>query len=148
MEAYDIVAVAACDKGVAHTYMAAEALEKAAAAAGKKIRVETRSSGGEKKVLTDEEIAGAGAVIVASDMDVPMERFIGKPLVYTGISDGINRAAELIGEAHRAPVYNGGTVEMPPAKSGGARVALPIVIIGGALAAAAYYFFAVLDFHF
>ena len=94
-----IVAVTGCPTGIAHTYMAAEALEKAAAAAGVKIKVETRGSGGAKNVLTAEDIAKANGVIVASDTKVPMERFAGKPVKECHVADGISKADELVKEA-------------------------------------------------
>ena len=81
--------------------MAAEALEKAAAAAGCRIKVETRGSGGAKNVLTDAEIASAKAVIVAADTKVPMDRFDGKALIECKVADGISKAAELVDRAMR-----------------------------------------------
>ena len=100
-ERYRIVAVTACPTGIAHTYMAAEALEKAAAAAGCRIKVETRGSGGAKNVITDAEIASAKAVIVAADTKVPMDRFDGKALIECKVADGISKAAELVDRAMR-----------------------------------------------
>lgn len=94
-----IVAVTGCPTGIAHTYMAAEALEKAAAAAGYQIKVETRGSGGAKNVLTDAEIAKAVGVIVAADTKVPMDRFDGKKLIECKVADGINKAADLVARA-------------------------------------------------
>ncbi|MBR1572393.1 MAG: PTS sugar transporter subunit IIA [Lachnospiraceae bacterium] len=94
-----IVAVTGCPTGIAHTYMAAEALEKAAAAAGVTIKVETRGSGGAKNVLTAEDIAKASGIIVASDTKVPMERFAGKPVKECHVADGISKADELVKEA-------------------------------------------------
>ena len=105
---YDIVAVTACPTGIAHTYMAAEAIEKAAKAMGISVKVETRGSGGAKNVLTDAEIAGAKGVIVAADTNVPMDRFAGKPLIQTKVADGINKAEELIKKAPNSPKYSGG----------------------------------------
>lgn len=96
-----VVAVTGCPTGIAHTYMAAEALEKAAAAAGCRIKVETRGSGGAKNVITDAEIASAKAVIVAADTKVPMDRFDGKALIECKVADGISKAAELVDRAMR-----------------------------------------------
>ena len=91
-----IVAVTACPTGIAHTYMAAEAIEKKAKELGYQIKVETRGSGGAKNVLTDDEIAKAAGVIVACDTNVPTDRFDGKKVIECQVSDGINKAEELI----------------------------------------------------
>ena len=91
-----IVAVTACPTGIAHTYMAAEAIEKKAKELGYQIKVETRGSGGAKNVLTDDEIANAAGVIVACDTNVPTDRFDGKKVIECQVSDGINKAEELI----------------------------------------------------
>lgn len=103
----DIVAVTACPTGIAHTYMAAEAIEKAGKAAGLNVKVETRGSGGAKNVLTDAEIKAAKAVIVAADTKVPMDRFNGKKLIETQVADGIHNADALVKRAVAgdAPVY-------------------------------------------
>lgn len=103
-----ILAVTSCPTGIAHTYMAAEGLEKAAKAAGINIKIETRGSGGAKNVLTDKEIAEAGCIIVAADAQVPMDRFDGKKVIECQVSDGINKADELIKRAVAgdAPVYH------------------------------------------
>lgn len=102
-----IVAVTSCPTGIAHTYMAAEGLEKAAKAAGAQIKIETRGSGGAKNVLTEAEIAEADCVIIAADAKVPMGRFHGKKLISLPVSDGINKADKLIEKAvsGKAPVY-------------------------------------------
>ncbi len=102
-----VVAVTACPTGIAHTYMAAEALEKKGAEMGIPIKVETNGSGGAKNVLTAEEIAGADGVIIAADKNVEMARFDGKPLVKVPVADGIHKAEELITKATSgaAPVY-------------------------------------------
>ncbi len=102
-----VVAVTACPTGIAHTYMAAEALEKKAAEMGIPIKVETNGSGGAKNVLTAEEIAGADGVIIAADKNVEMARFDGKPLVKVPVADGIHKPEELINKATsgEAPVY-------------------------------------------
>lgn len=91
-----ILAVTACPTGIAHTYMAAESIEKAAKNKGYLVKVETRGSGGAKNVLTDEEIQAADGIIVAADTNVPMDRFDGKPLIECQVSHGINKADELI----------------------------------------------------
>lgn len=91
-----IVAVTACPTGIAHTYMAAEAIEKKAKELGYQVKVETRGSGGAKNVLTDDEIAKAAGVIVACDTNVPTDRFDGKNVIECQVSDGINKAEELI----------------------------------------------------
>ncbi|WP_455720516.1 PTS fructose transporter subunit IIABC [Agathobacter sp.] len=102
-----IVAVTACPTGIAHTYMAAEALEKKAKELGYQIKVETRGSGGAKNVLTDAEIAKAAGVIVACDTKVPTDRFDGKKVIECQVSDGINKAEELVKRAAAgdAPVF-------------------------------------------
>lgn len=91
-----IVAVTACPTGIAHTYMAAEAIEKKAKELGYQVKVETRGSGGAKNVLTDDEIAKAAGVIVACDTNVPTDRFDRKKVIECQVSDGINKAEELI----------------------------------------------------
>ena len=96
---FSILAVTSCPTGIAHTYMAAESLEKAAKERGCSIKVETRGSGGAKNVLTDAEIERADCIIIAADAKVPMERFDGKPLIACQVSDGISRAGELVEQA-------------------------------------------------
>ena len=91
-----ILAVTACPTGIAHTYMAAESIEKAAKKKGYLVKVETRGSGGAKNVLTEEEIEAADGIIVAADTNVPMDRFDGKALIECQVSHGINKADELI----------------------------------------------------
>ena len=102
-----IVAVTACPTGIAHTYMAAEAIEKKAKELGYQVKVETKGSGGAKNVLTDDEIAKAAGVIVACDTNVPTDRFDGKKVIECQVSDGINKAEELIKRiaAGDAPVF-------------------------------------------
>lgn len=102
-----IVAVTACPTGIAHTYMAAEAIEKKAKELGYQVKVETRGSAGAKNVLTDDEIAKATGVIVACDTNVPTDRFDGKKVIECQVSDGINKAEELIKRiaAGDAPVF-------------------------------------------
>ena len=94
-----IAAVTSCPTGIAHTYMAAEGLEKAAKKAGCTIKIETRGSAGAKNVLTDEDIEKAECIIVAADAKVPMARFEGHKVIECQESDGINKADELISQA-------------------------------------------------
>ena len=102
-----IVAVTACPTGIAHTYMAAEAIEKKAKELGYQVKVETRGSAGAKNVLTDDEIAKATGVIVACDTNVPTDRFDGKKVIKCQVSDGINKTEELVKRiaAGDAPVF-------------------------------------------
>lgn len=102
-----LLAVTGCPTGIAHTYMAAESLEKAANAAGCIIKVETRGSGGAKNVLTVKDIEEAECIIVASDTQVPLERFNGKKVIFCKVSDGIGKAEELVNKAKvgNAQVY-------------------------------------------
>ena len=103
-----IVAVTGCPTGIAHTYMAAEALEKAGKKLGISIKVETNGSGGAKNILTDKEIAECDGIIVAADKSVEMARFNGKKVLSTKVSDGIKIPEELIGRIEKgdAPVYH------------------------------------------
>ena len=151
---YDVVAVTACPTGIAHTYMAAEALEKKAAELGIKIKVETRGSGGAKNVLTQSDIDEAKGVIIACDTKVPMDRFDGKHLIECKVADGISKSEELINRAVRqdAPVYKAsGKKEVAKTESGGSighqiythlmngvSHMLPFVIGGGILTALAF----------
>lgn len=106
-ETKNIVAVTGCPTGIAHTYMAAEALEKKAKELGYNIKVETRGSGGAKNILTEEDIANADGVIIASDTNVPMDRFAGKKVIETQVSDGISKPDVLIERvlSENAPIY-------------------------------------------
>lgn len=148
-----IVAVTSCPTGIAHTYMAAEGLEKAAKKAGIQIKIETRGSSGAKNTLTDADIAAADAVIVAADAKVPMDRFAGKKLIQRKVADGINKADELVALAisGKAPVFEASGAEgKEEKKSGGgahnvytwlmAGVShmLPFVVGGGILVAIAF----------
>ena len=149
-----ILAVTSCPTGIAHTYMAAEGLEKAAKAQNCWIKVETRGSGGAKNVLTEQEIQEADCIIVAADAKVPMERFHGKRLIECQVSDGISKADQLIERAIRgdAPVYQAasGAVSEQTAVSGswghkiymqlmnGVSHMLPFVVGGGILIALAF----------
>ncbi|MBR6229357.1 MAG: PTS sugar transporter subunit IIA, partial [Eubacterium sp.] len=126
-----ILAVTACPTGIAHTYMAAEAIEKKAKELGYAVKVETRGSGGAKNVLTSDEIKKADGIIVAADTKVPMDRFDGKRVVVTKVANGINKAGDLIDEAlsGKAPVYKGGSGSSEAVSSGGG---------GGGVGSAAY----------
>ena len=107
-EGYRVLAVTACPTGIAHTYMAAEALEKAGKKLGIPIKVETNGSGGAKNILTQEEIDACDGIIVAADKTVPMSRFEGKKVIRTKVSDGIKIPEELINRITKgdAPVYH------------------------------------------
>lgn len=107
-DGYKVLAVTACPTGIAHTYMAAEALEKAGKRLGISIKVETNGSGGAKNILTDEEIAACDGIIVAADKSVAMARFDGKKVIRTKVSDGIKIPDELINriESGDAPIYH------------------------------------------
>ena len=150
-----ILAVTSCPTGIAHTYMAAEGLEKAAKAKGCFIKIETRGSGGAKNVLTDEDIAQADCIIVAADAKVPMERFDGKRVIECQVSDGISKADLLMERAlsKDAPVYRAaeGTKQENAGKQGGSlghkiymqlmngvSHMLPFVVGGGILIAIAF----------
>lgn len=151
-----ILAVTSCPTGIAHTYMAAEGLEKAAKAKNCYIKVETRGSGGAKNVLTDKDIEEADFIVIAADAKVPMERFDGKKLIERQVSDGINKADELIDLAIKgeAPVYKSGVrsddeVEKTTTKKGighkiytqlmnGVSHMLPFVVGGGILIAISF----------
>jgi PTS system fructose-specific IIC component len=108
-----VLAVTGCPTGIAHTYMAAEALEKKAKELGYAMKVETRGSGGTKNQLTEDEIRRAAGIIVAADTKVPMERFKGKPVISTKVADGINKPEKLIADIidGRASVYEGSSEE-------------------------------------
>ena len=150
-----VLAVTGCPTGIAHTYMAAEALEKKARELGCRIKVETRGSGGAKNILTEEDIENATGIIVAADTKVPLERFKGKPVVITKVADGINQSEKLICQIldGKASVFDGGTeekeTEKETAKEGighslykhlmsGVSHMLPFVIGGGILTAIAF----------
>ena len=151
---FQVLAVTACPTGIAHTYMAAEALEKKAAELGITIKVETRGSGGAKNVLTDEEIKAATTILVAADTKVPMDRFDGKKVIECKVADGINKAETMLSRAVKgdAPVYHaaeGAKKEVGSEKSGGAHSIythlmsgvshmLPFVIGGGIMIALAF----------
>ncbi|WP_067929153.1 PTS fructose transporter subunit IIC [Alicyclobacillus shizuokensis] len=100
-----LVAVTACPTGIAHTYMAQEALQQAAKAAGYEIKVETQGASGVEQALTEEDIDQADAVIIAADKKVELERFLGKRLLETSVSSAIKNPAQLIADALEQPVY-------------------------------------------
>ena len=102
-----VLAITACPTGIAHTYMAAENLDAAADAAGVRVRVETHGSIGVENAFTADEIRDAAAVVVAADMKIDTARFAGKPLVSTGVDDGIKKPAELLRSALDAPESSG-----------------------------------------
>lgn len=116
-----LLAVTACPTGIAHTYMAAESLDKKATAAGHSIKVETRGSGGAKNVLTDQEIAEADCIIVAADTNVPMDRFDGKRVIQRQVSDAIGKVDELIAlaESGNVAVYRASGTEKSTVSSNG-----------------------------
>ena len=105
---YKILAVTTCPTGIAHTYMAAEALEKAGKKLGISIKVETNGSGGAKNILTADEITNCDGIIVAADKSVAMARFNGKKVLSTKVSDGIKKPEELINRiiSGDAPIYH------------------------------------------
>ena len=149
-----LLAVTSCPTGIAHTYMAAEALEKAAKAAGCQIKIETRGSAGAKNVLTAEEIAAADCIIVAADAKVPMDRFDGKKVISCQVSDGIGKAEWVVEQAvnGNVEVFHGENGEAKAAVTGKESVAhkiytqlmngvshmLPFVVGGGILIAIAF----------
>ena len=105
---YQVLAVTACPTGIAHTYMAAEALEEKGKELGISIKVETNGSGGEKNVITQEEIDACDGIIIAADKNVEMARFDGKPVIKVKVSDGIHKSQELIERAVKGdgPIYH------------------------------------------
>lgn len=107
-DGYRILAVTACPTGIAHTYMAAEALEKAGEKLGYPVKAETNGSGGAKNVLTKKEIEECDGIIIAADKNVEMARFNGKPVIKTSVSNGINKPEELINRIieGKASVYH------------------------------------------
>lgn len=140
------VAVTACPTGIAHTYMAAEKLELAAAEAGHQIKVETQGSIGAENVLTAADIAAADAVIIAADKNVELDRFAGKKVLKVGVADGVHKPAELLERAISAPIQGGTAVAATEEKSGlgqtlyralmaGVSPMIPFVVVGGLLIA-------------
>ena len=145
-----ILAVTACPTGIAHTYMAAEALEKKGRELGISIKVETQGSGGAKNILTRKEIDTCDGIIIAADKEVDLARFDGKPVLRVPVSDGIHKPEELIRQAPDAPIYRhaGQVVQETSNESMGRKLykqlmngvshMLPFVIGGGILIALAF----------
>ena len=156
---YDVLAVTGCPTGIAHTYMAAESLERKAKEMGISLKVEKNGASGIKDALSTEEINHAKCIIVASDRQVEMARFDGKPMIQTKVANGINKAEELLREAisGTAPVYHASQSDKDSANSAidakdsfgrqiykhlmnGVSHMLPFVIGGGILIALAFLF--------
>lgn len=156
---YDVLAVTGCPTGIAHTYMAAESLERKAKEMGISLKVEKNGASGIKDALSAEEINHAKCIIVASDRQVEMARFDGKPMIQTKVANGINKAEELLREAisGTAPVYHASQSDKDSANSAidakdsfgrqiykhlmnGVSHMLPFVIGGGILIALAFLF--------
>lgn len=151
--AYKVLAVTACPTGIAHTYMAAEALEKEGKKLGIPVKAETNGSGGAKNILTDEEIAACDGIIVAADKNVETARFDGKPVLFVKVADGIHKPAELIQkiESGEVPIHHEKGAAKASSKADGSigsRIykhlmngvshMLPFVIGGGILTALAF----------
>lgn len=156
---YEVLAVTGCPTGIAHTYMAAESLERKAKEMGISLKVEKNGASGIKDALTAEEIEHAKCIIVASDRQVEMARFDGKPMIQTKVANGINKAEKLLREAMSgtAPVYHASQADKDSANSAidasdsfgrqiykhlmnGVSHMLPFVIGGGILIALAFLF--------
>ena len=154
---YDVLAVTGCPTGIAHTYMAAESLERKAKELGISLKVEKNGASGVKDALTADEIAHAKCIIVASDRQVEMARFNGKPMIQTKVANGINKAEELLTQAMSgtAPIYTASAAEQQAAMAdatdsfgrqiykhlmNGVSHMLPFVIGGGILIALAFLF--------
>ena len=156
---YDVLAVTGCPTGIAHTYMAAESLERKAKEMGISLKVEKNGASGVKDALTAEEIAHAKCIIVASDRQVEMARFNGKPMIQTKVANGINKAEELLTEAMAgtAAVYQASAADCEASETAasasdsvgrqiykhlmnGVSHMLPFVIGGGILIALAFLF--------
>ena len=156
---FDVLAVTGCPTGIAHTYMAAESLERKAKEMGISLKVEKNGASGIKDALTAEEIEHAKCIIVASDRQVEMARFDGKPMIQTKVANGINKSEELLREAMSgtAPVYHASQADKDSANSAidasdsfgrqiykhlmnGVSHMLPFVIGGGILIALAFLF--------
>lgn len=152
---YRVLAVTACPTGIAHTYMAAEALENAGKELGIPVKAETNGSGGAKNLLTKQEIKACDAIIVAADKNVETARFDGKPVIFCKVSDGISKAKELVEKAAggNVPVYHTSHAQAAPDENeakesigrqiykhlmNGVSHMLPFVIGGGILIALAF----------
>ncbi|WP_413498137.1 fructose-specific PTS transporter subunit EIIC [Buttiauxella gaviniae] len=150
-----IVAVTACPTGIAHTYMAAENLEKAGKALGYEIKVETNGSVGVENALTAEDIRRSKAVVIAADTKVDMGRFVGKPLHYTSVAKGIKEPEALIAKALESAPYHSGKASSSPTQGEASATAkgpgvysclmngvsnmLPFVVAGGILIAISFF---------
>ena len=154
-DGYEILAITACPTGIAHTFMAAESLEKAAAKMGVRIKVETQGADGAQNVITAKDVAGAKGVIIAADKNVDLSRFNGKPVLSTKVADGIHKPEELIEKVQSgaAPVHHGDGTSVSAEVStesfghqiykhlmNGVSYMLPFVIGGGILIALAFLF--------
>lgn len=154
MAKYDLVGATGCATGVAHTFMAQEALEKAAQKLGYTIKIETHGQTGVENHLTSDEIEAAQAVIVASDIDVGTERFAGKKLVVVPVAKGLKEPEELINKALNAPIYrqdkklqstetvaNNQTIgnKLYTSLMNGVSHMLPFVVAGGVLIAISFF---------
>lgn len=146
---YRVLAITACPTGIAHTYMAAESLQKAGDSLNIPIKVETNGSGGAKNVLTEEEIANCDGIIIAADITINLARFDGKPVLQCAVSDGIHKPEELINKIvnKEVPVYHhkGGSADAPKKRGGayghlmnGVSHMLPFVVAGGIFIAIAF----------
>lgn len=148
---FKVLAVTACPTGIAHTYMAAEALEKAGKETGCPLKAETNGSGGAKNILTSEEIAEADGIIIAADKSVEMSRFDGKRVLRVKVSDGIHKPNELIQKIldGNAPIYHHKSSEIENEKESfgrqlykhlmnGVSHMLPFVVAGGIFIALAF----------
>lgn len=151
VKGFKVLAVTACPTGIAHTYMAAEALENKGKELGIPVKAETNGSGGAKNVLTAEEIAACDGIIVAADKNVDTARFDGKPVLFVKVADGIHKPEELIKkiESGDVPVFHAdkaqATAGADKQKGGvykhlmnGVSHMLPFVIGGGIMVALAF----------
>lgn len=153
-QGYEILGITACPTGIAHTYMAAEALENAGKEMGHLVKIETQGQSGVKNKLTKEEIKNAKAIIIAADIDIDLSRFKGKKVIKAKVSDGIHKSKELIEKALKSkdiPVYNGNgkdEEETESSESIGSKIyrdlmngvthMLPFVVGGGILIAISF----------
>ena len=153
-QGYEILGITACPTGIAHTYMAAEALENAGKEVGHLVKIETQGQSGVKNKLTKEEIKNAKAIIIAADIDIDLSRFKGKKILKAKVADGIHKPKELIEKAltdKNIPVYQGNgkdDSEYENSDGVGSRIyrhlmngvthMLPFVVGGGILIAIAF----------
>ncbi|MGW6868620.1 fructose-specific PTS transporter subunit EIIC [Streptomyces sp. NPDC054904] len=148
-ERLKLLAVTACPTGIAHTYMAAEKLQQAAAELGVDMKVETQGSIGAENVLSDNDVREADGIIIAADKEVDRERFAGKRVLSTGVADGVHRPKELIERVRHAPVQEGTAATAGGGAGGkerslaykalmnGVSYMIPFVVVGGLLIAIA-----------